>query len=122
VGCKFELLTWDMEPGDCLVHHSFAVHGAPGISTQSERRRAYATRWFGEDVRFDPRPGTSMQIDLLVLWNHVTFGIISIVLLWFYTLNSAFAPDIVEHHTAIYMYILRWLIVFLSWIWELLPC
>ncbi|KAG0578405.1 hypothetical protein KC19_4G020300 [Ceratodon purpureus] len=55
---EFELLTWDMEPGDCLVHHSFAVHGAPGISTQSGRRRAYATRWFGEDVDFDPRPGT----------------------------------------------------------------
>lgn len=55
--CKLELLTWDMEPGDCLVHHSFAVHGAPGISSQSGRRRAYATRWFGEDVRFDPRPG-----------------------------------------------------------------
>uniref|UniRef100_A0A7I4ADD0 Phytanoyl-CoA dioxygenase n=1 Tax=Physcomitrium patens TaxID=3218 RepID=A0A7I4ADD0_PHYPA len=55
---EFELLTWDMDPGDCLVHHSFAVHGAPGISSQSGRRRAYATRWFGEDVRFDPRPGT----------------------------------------------------------------
>lgn len=55
---EYELLTWDMEPGDCLIHHSFAVHGAPGISTQAGRRRAYATRWFGEDVRFDPRPGT----------------------------------------------------------------
>jgi hypothetical protein len=46
-----------MEPGDCLVHHSFMVHGAPGISSESGRRRGYATRWFGESVHFDPRPG-----------------------------------------------------------------
>lgn len=73
VGCKFEFLTWDMEPGDCLVHHSFAVHGAPGISTQSGRRRAYATRWFGEDVRFDPRPGMSVMLISRVM---LPFGVI----------------------------------------------
>ncbi|KAL3687623.1 hypothetical protein R1sor_013932 [Riccia sorocarpa] len=55
---KVELLSWDLEPGDCLVHHSFAVHGAPGISSTSNRRRAYATRWVGDAVRYDPRPGT----------------------------------------------------------------
>ncbi|KAJ7548185.1 hypothetical protein O6H91_07G001400 [Diphasiastrum complanatum] len=55
---KVELLRWKMEPGDCLVHHSFSIHGAPGISANSSRRRAYATRWVGDDVTFDPRPGT----------------------------------------------------------------
>ncbi|OAE19310.1 hypothetical protein AXG93_1860s1190 [Marchantia polymorpha subsp. ruderalis] len=55
---QVELLSWDLEPGDCLVHHSFAVHGAPGISSSGNRRRAYATRWAGDDVRYDPRPGT----------------------------------------------------------------
>ncbi|KAL2629524.1 hypothetical protein R1flu_014210 [Riccia fluitans] len=55
---KVELLSWDLEPGDCLVHHSFAVHGTPGISSSANRRRAYATRWVGDAVRFDPRPGT----------------------------------------------------------------
>lgn len=55
---KVELLAWDMEPGDCLVHHAFAVHGAPGLSTSGGRRRGYATRWVGDDVLFDPRPGT----------------------------------------------------------------
>ncbi|CAK9206065.1 unnamed protein product [Sphagnum troendelagicum] len=58
MGNEVELLSWDMEPGDCLVHHSFMVHGAPGISSESGRRRGYATRWFGETVHFDPRPGT----------------------------------------------------------------
>lgn len=55
---KVELLAWDMEPGDCLIHHGFAIHGASGISTSGARRRGYATRWIGEDVLFDPRPGT----------------------------------------------------------------
>eukprot|EP00271_Cylindrocystis_brebissonii_P016269 TRINITY_DN39637_c0_g1_i1.p1 TRINITY_DN39637_c0_g1~~TRINITY_DN39637_c0_g1_i1.p1 ORF type:complete len:311 (-),score=40.55 TRINITY_DN39637_c0_g1_i1:385-1317(-) len=55
---KVELLAWDMEPGDCLVHHGFAVHGASGVSTSGARRRGYATRWVGDDVVFDPRPGT----------------------------------------------------------------
>lgn len=39
------------------MHHSFSVHGAPGISESGNRRRAYATRWVGEGVLFDPRPG-----------------------------------------------------------------
>ncbi|XP_024531861.1 uncharacterized protein LOC112346643 [Selaginella moellendorffii] len=55
---ELTLLKWDMEPGDCLIHHSFAVHGAPGIGEASGRRRGYATRWVGESVKFDPRPGT----------------------------------------------------------------
>ncbi|CAM6089651.1 unnamed protein product [Calypogeia fissa] len=59
---KVELLTWDMEPGDCLVHHSFSVHGSPGISESGHRRRAYATRWVGDQVIFDPRPGTMYQL------------------------------------------------------------
>ncbi|KAL3682245.1 hypothetical protein R1sor_000267 [Riccia sorocarpa] len=55
---KVELLSWDLEPGDCLLHHSFSVHGAPGNSSTVNRRRAYITRWVGDAVRYDPRPGT----------------------------------------------------------------
>jgi ectoine hydroxylase-related dioxygenase (phytanoyl-CoA dioxygenase family) len=33
------------------------VHGAPGNSTIDRRRRAYATRWTGDDVVFAPREG-----------------------------------------------------------------
>lgn len=43
-----------MEPGDVLVHHSLAVHGAGGNRSQTRRRRAVATRWFGDDARFRP--------------------------------------------------------------------
>lgn len=54
---QVELLTWDLEPGDCILHQSFAVHGAPGVTSTTLRRRAYATRWVGDEVVYDPRPG-----------------------------------------------------------------
>ncbi len=54
---KYEFLSWDMEPGDCLVHHAMTVHGAPGNRTAKTRRRAYSTRWTGDDATWNPRPG-----------------------------------------------------------------
>ena len=54
-----EVLRWDMQPGDALLFNSYALHGAPGNpSTTSARRRGYATRWCGDDVRYEDRPGT----------------------------------------------------------------
>lgn len=56
---EFELLKWDMEPGDIILFDSYAVHGAPGLPpNSSRRRRGYATRWLGDDVVYDSRPGT----------------------------------------------------------------
>ncbi|MFC0303506.1 phytanoyl-CoA dioxygenase family protein [Rhizorhabdus histidinilytica] len=54
----YELLSWDLEPGDILIHHGLTVHGAFGNSTVDRRRRGLATRWTGDDVIYDPRPGT----------------------------------------------------------------
>lgn len=53
-----ELLKWDMEPGDVIVFNSYALHGAPGTPAKANRRRGYATRWCGDDVTYDARPGT----------------------------------------------------------------
>jgi len=55
---EVRVLRWDVEPGDVIVFDSYTVHGAPGNSSNSVRRRAYATRWVSEDARFDARPGT----------------------------------------------------------------
>jgi len=41
---KYEFLSWDVEPGDCLVHHSLAIHGSSGNASATQRRRALATR------------------------------------------------------------------------------
>jgi ectoine hydroxylase-related dioxygenase (phytanoyl-CoA dioxygenase family) len=55
----YDILSWDMEPGDALAFHALTVHGAGGNTRQDRRRRGYAVRYTGEDVRYDPRPGTS---------------------------------------------------------------
>jgi len=47
-----EFLNWDMEPGDCLVHHGLTMHGAGGNTTIAVRRRAHATRWLGDDATY----------------------------------------------------------------------
>jgi len=51
---EYKFLSWDMEPGDCLVHHSLAVHGSSGNSSSSIRRRALSTRWLGDDAIYWP--------------------------------------------------------------------
>ncbi len=56
---RYELLTWALEPGDAIVFHMATVHGAPGTEGLTHRRRAFATRWLGDDARFAVRPFTT---------------------------------------------------------------
>ena len=51
------LLSWDLEPGDCIFFHGLVVHSASGNPSLQKRRRAYSTRWLGEDTRFGTRMG-----------------------------------------------------------------
>jgi ectoine hydroxylase-related dioxygenase (phytanoyl-CoA dioxygenase family) len=55
---KYEFLSWDVEPGDCLVHHSLAIHGSSGNASSTQRRRAHAPRWLGDDAVYAPAPGS----------------------------------------------------------------
>lgn len=50
---KFDMLTWNVEPGDVIVHHPLVIHGAPGNNSVGQRRRALATRWLGDDAVWD---------------------------------------------------------------------
>lgn len=54
---RHRMLSWSLEPGDCIFFHALTVHGAPGNRSMTRRRRAYATRWLGEDARYGERPG-----------------------------------------------------------------
>ncbi|MDP6873642.1 MAG: phytanoyl-CoA dioxygenase family protein [Alphaproteobacteria bacterium] len=54
---QYELLSWQLEPGDCIFFHGLVVHGASGNPSPQGRRRAYATRWLGEDARYAARAG-----------------------------------------------------------------
>lgn len=51
---SYEFLSWDMQPGDCLVHQSLAIHGASGNRSTKMPRRALSTRWLGDDVSYWP--------------------------------------------------------------------
>lgn len=52
----YNLLSWDLEPGDCILFHALTLHGAPGNPLPS-RRRAVASRWTGDDARYVLRSG-----------------------------------------------------------------
>jgi ectoine hydroxylase-related dioxygenase (phytanoyl-CoA dioxygenase family) len=54
---QYEFLSWDMAPGDILIHHGMSIHGAPANSSRSTPRRGYSVRWTGDDATWDPRPG-----------------------------------------------------------------
>lgn len=53
---RYELLDWNMEPGDLLIFHPLTLHGSYGNSHRTRRRRALALRWTGDDVVWAPSP------------------------------------------------------------------
>lgn len=55
---RFDLIDWDMEPGDVLAFHPLIIHGSAGNSSRTTRRRALASRWVGDDVVYSPRKHT----------------------------------------------------------------
>lgn len=59
---ELDFIRFDYEPGDCTIHHGLLVHAAGGNKSMSERRRAYVTRWAGDDVVYDPRPNIQQML------------------------------------------------------------
>lgn len=59
---EFSFAQFDMQPGDCTVHHGLTVHGAPGNATSAARRRALVSRWAGDDATYYPRPNIMPQL------------------------------------------------------------
>ena len=54
----YDIVGWDMEPGDVLMFHPLTVHGSAGNASIATRRRALASRWSGDDVVFAPQRHT----------------------------------------------------------------
>jgi ectoine hydroxylase-related dioxygenase (phytanoyl-CoA dioxygenase family) len=52
----YDILAYDLAPGDALIFHGAIVHGAPPAD-QSGQRRAWSTRWLGGDAVFADKPG-----------------------------------------------------------------
>ena len=49
-------VAYDMEPGDVVILHPNMQHGGGANLHPTQPRIAYSTRWFGDDVRWDPKP------------------------------------------------------------------
>lgn len=67
----YTFLNWDMDPGDCLVHHPLTVHGAGPNASLEQRRVALSIRYFGGDATWAARrtsftvPGTEDEAGLV---------------------------------------------------------
>ena len=53
---QFNIIGWEMEPGDAVAFHFRTLHGAPANSSKS-RRRVISIRWVGDDAKFVKRLG-----------------------------------------------------------------
>ena len=53
----YDILSWEVEPGDCIVFHMLTLHRAPATARLATRRRAFSTRWLGDDAVYAVRPG-----------------------------------------------------------------
>ncbi|MCW3834678.1 phytanoyl-CoA dioxygenase family protein [Sphingomonas canadensis] len=62
---RYEIVCWETEPGDVLVHHPLTFHFSAGNLSPVVRRRALAVRYLGDDARWDARPGTFVEKDTI---------------------------------------------------------
>ena len=54
----YDIVSYDLAPGDCVAFHALTLHGAPGNST-ARRRAGYSVRFGGDDTTYDPHPAAS---------------------------------------------------------------
>jgi len=59
---NYDIVSWDLEPGDAYVFYALTVHGAGGNQLHDRRRRGYTVRYTGDGVTYDTRDGTSKPL------------------------------------------------------------
>ena len=47
----FGVVSWDMQPGDCVAFNSRIMHGGSGKLDEDRELRVFTTKWLGDDVR-----------------------------------------------------------------------
>lgn len=53
---QYDIAAWPLQPGDTIVFDFRTLHGT-GDATVNSIRRAFSTRWLGDDVTYCERPG-----------------------------------------------------------------
>lgn len=59
---RHDIVSFELEPGDCVIHDARLLHGAPPNASRVTRRRAYLQRWTGDDVTYNPRPNLQRML------------------------------------------------------------
>ena len=52
---RYGVVSWDMQPGDCIVFNSRIMHGGSGKLDQDQDLRVFTTKWLGDDVHISFR-------------------------------------------------------------------
>jgi len=58
----FDIVHFETEPGDIIVHHYKTVHGTGGNQSRFQVRRAASLRYCGDDIRFRSRAYAPPQL------------------------------------------------------------
>ncbi|MEM9668667.1 MAG: phytanoyl-CoA dioxygenase family protein [Pseudomonadota bacterium] len=61
---QYDIISFDVEPGDVIIHHVRTIHGAGG-NTTDKPRRAISFRYTGDNVRYFDKPGALPQTDTI---------------------------------------------------------
>ena len=48
---RFGVVSWDMQPGDCIAFNGRTMHGGSGKLDDGCELRVFTTKWVGDDVR-----------------------------------------------------------------------
>jgi len=57
----YDIVSFDVEPGDVIIHHVLTVHGSRGNQSANKMRRAMSFRYCGDDITYYDRPGAIVQ-------------------------------------------------------------
>jgi len=68
-----DIIAWDMEPGDGILFHALALHGAPGNPSTADARR-FVTRWVDGSAVLAPHGESTVRV-LRAQGLDVPFGI-----------------------------------------------
>ena len=59
---QFNIIGWDVKPGDAILFSAWVLHGAPGNASAQNRRAAISTRWLGDDAVWHPHTGADPTV------------------------------------------------------------
>jgi len=57
---SFDILSWDVEPGDALIFNGNMIHSAGGVTDYPTHRRAYTTMWGGPKLSYITPPDNAL--------------------------------------------------------------